>query len=78
MVRRNKWNGPASIELEYAIAGGADAVKEARKGGEYSRAALTARTLAVERLRSSGARIKKRRGVFLLISRKHGCARWRW
>ncbi len=44
MVRRNEWNVPASIELEYAIPGGADAVKEARKGVECCRAALTART----------------------------------
>lgn len=44
LVRRNKWNIPASIELEYAIPEGSDAVKETRKCVEYSRAALTART----------------------------------
>jgi sugar phosphate isomerase/epimerase len=44
MVKKNKWDIPASIELEYAIPEGSDAVKETRKCVEYCRAALTART----------------------------------
>jgi sugar phosphate isomerase/epimerase len=41
MVKKNKWKIPASIELEYAIPDGSDAVKEVRKCVEYCRAALT-------------------------------------
>ena len=44
MVKKNKWKIPASIELEYDIPEGSDAVKEARKCVEYCRTALTART----------------------------------
>jgi sugar phosphate isomerase/epimerase len=44
LVRKNKWNIPASIELEYNVPEGSDAVKEVRKCVEYCRAALTART----------------------------------
>jgi len=44
MVRKNKWDVPASIELEYNVPEGSDAVKETRKCVEYCRAALTART----------------------------------
>jgi sugar phosphate isomerase/epimerase len=44
MVRKNKWKLPASIELEYNVPEGSDAVKETRKCVEYCRAALTART----------------------------------
>jgi sugar phosphate isomerase/epimerase len=44
MVKKNKWDLPASIELEYAIPEGSDAVKETRKCLEYCRSALTART----------------------------------
>ena len=44
LVRKNKWKIPASIELEYDIPEGSDAVKETRKCVEYCRAALTART----------------------------------
>ncbi len=44
LVRKNKWNLPASIELEYAVPEGSDAVKETRKCVEYCRAALTTRT----------------------------------
>jgi sugar phosphate isomerase/epimerase len=44
MVKKNKWKIPASIELEYAVPEGSDAVKETRKCVEYCRAALTART----------------------------------
>ena len=35
MVSKNKWKIPASIELEYAIPEGSDAVKEVRKCVEY-------------------------------------------
>ena len=41
MVSKNKWKIPASIELEYQIPEGSDAVKETRKCVEFCRAALT-------------------------------------
>jgi len=44
MVKKNKWDIPASIELEYNVPEGSDAVKEVKKCVEYCRAALTART----------------------------------
>jgi len=44
LVKKNKWDIPASIELEYNVPEGSDAVKETRKCVEYCRAALTART----------------------------------
>jgi sugar phosphate isomerase/epimerase len=44
MVKNNRWRMPASIELEYDIPQGSDAVKEVRKCVEYCRSALTART----------------------------------
>jgi sugar phosphate isomerase/epimerase len=37
MVRQNKWKVPATIELEYQIPEGSDAVKEVRKCVEYCR-----------------------------------------
>jgi sugar phosphate isomerase/epimerase len=40
LVRKNKWTMPASIELEYNVPEGSDAVKEVRKCVEYCRAAL--------------------------------------
>jgi len=40
MVKKNKWDVPASIELEYAVPAGSDAVKEVKKCLEYCRAAL--------------------------------------
>ena len=44
LVKKNRWNIPASIELEYDVPEGSDAVKEVRKCVEYCRSALTART----------------------------------
>jgi sugar phosphate isomerase/epimerase len=41
LVKKNKWKIPASIELEYNIPEGSDAVKEVRKCVEYCKAALT-------------------------------------
>jgi sugar phosphate isomerase/epimerase len=41
MVSRNKWKIPASIELEYEIPEGSDAVKETKKCLDYCRAVLT-------------------------------------
>ena len=41
MVAKNKWKMPASIELEYQIPEGSDAVKETRKCVEFCRTALT-------------------------------------
>ena len=46
MVSRNKWKIPASIELEYQIPEGSDAVKETRKCVDYCRAALTGSSTA--------------------------------
>jgi sugar phosphate isomerase/epimerase len=40
LVRKNRWTFPASIELEYAIPQGSDAVQEVKKCVEYCRAAL--------------------------------------
>ena len=34
-MRKNRWNIPASVELEYNIPEGSDAVKEVRKCVEY-------------------------------------------
>jgi sugar phosphate isomerase/epimerase len=44
LVKKNKWTFPGSIELEYAIPEGSDAVQEVKKCVEYCRAALTARS----------------------------------
>jgi sugar phosphate isomerase/epimerase len=41
LVKKNKWKMPASIEFEYAIPDGSDAVQEVRKCVEYCRAALS-------------------------------------
>jgi len=40
LVARNKWDIPATIEQEYAIPAGSDAVQEVKKCLEYCRAAL--------------------------------------
>jgi sugar phosphate isomerase/epimerase len=44
LVKKNQWKIPASIELEYTVPEGSDAVKEVRKCLEYCRNALAART----------------------------------
>jgi sugar phosphate isomerase/epimerase len=44
LMRKNKWKFPASIELEYNVPEGSDAVKEVRNCVEYCRKVLTART----------------------------------
>jgi sugar phosphate isomerase/epimerase len=41
LVKKNKWKMPASVELEYTIPEGSDAVQEVRKCVEYCRTALT-------------------------------------
>jgi sugar phosphate isomerase/epimerase len=41
MVRQNRWKMPATVELEYAIPPGSDAVREVKKCVEYCRQALT-------------------------------------
>jgi hypothetical protein len=41
LVQKNKWPLPATIELEYEIPAGSDAVKEVRKCVAYCKAALT-------------------------------------
>ncbi len=46
MVSKNKWKIPASIELEYQIPEGSDAVKEVSKCVDYCRAALTGTSTA--------------------------------
>jgi sugar phosphate isomerase/epimerase len=42
LVKKNKWKMPATIELEYEIPEGSDAVKEVRKCLEYCEQALRA------------------------------------
>ncbi|HXG57338.1 MAG TPA: sugar phosphate isomerase/epimerase [Vicinamibacterales bacterium] len=42
LVRKNKWKIPASVEFEYAIPEGSDAVQEVRKCVEYCKTALNA------------------------------------
>jgi sugar phosphate isomerase/epimerase len=44
LVKKNKWKIPASIELEYNVPEGSDAVKEVRTCVEYCRNALTAKS----------------------------------
>jgi sugar phosphate isomerase/epimerase len=44
LVKKNRWNIPGSIELEYNVPEDSDAVKEVRKCVEYCRNALSART----------------------------------
>ena len=39
-MRKNKYKFPASVELEYSVPEGSDAVKEVRKCVDYCRAAL--------------------------------------
>ena len=41
LVQKNKWKIPASIELEYAVPEGSDAVQEVRKCVDYCRRALS-------------------------------------
>lgn len=43
-LRKRRWKIPATIELEYQIPEGSDAVKEVRKCVDYCKAALGART----------------------------------
>jgi sugar phosphate isomerase/epimerase len=49
MVSKNKWKIPASIELEYDVPEGSDAVKEVRKCVEYCRTVLSASPTAARR-----------------------------
>ena len=49
LVSKNKWKIPGSIELEYDIPEGSDAVKEVRKCVEYCRAALTSPSTSARR-----------------------------
>jgi sugar phosphate isomerase/epimerase len=44
LVKKNKWKMPASIELEYNVPEGSDAVQEVRNCVEYCRNALTAKS----------------------------------
>jgi sugar phosphate isomerase/epimerase len=44
LVKKNKWPIPASIELEYNVPDGSDAVREVKKCVDFCRAALTAKT----------------------------------
>jgi sugar phosphate isomerase/epimerase len=39
-LKKNKWNIPATIELEYQIPQGSDAVQEVKKCVEYARSVL--------------------------------------
>jgi len=49
LVSKNRWKIPGSIELEYDIPEGSDAVKEVRKCVEYCRAALTSPSTSARR-----------------------------
>lgn len=49
LVKKNKWKMPASIELEYAIPEGSDAVKEVRKCFDFCRAALEGQSTSASR-----------------------------
>ena len=40
LVKKNKWKMPASIEMEYTVPEGSDAVKEVKKCVDYCRKAL--------------------------------------
>jgi len=42
LVKKNKWSIPATVELEYDIPEGSDAVREVRKCVDYCRRALGA------------------------------------
>jgi sugar phosphate isomerase/epimerase len=44
LVKKNKWKIPGSIELEYNIPEGSDAVQETKKCVEYCRTALTVKS----------------------------------
>jgi sugar phosphate isomerase/epimerase len=44
LVKKNKWKIPGSIELEYNLPEGSDAVQEVKKCVEYCRAALTVKS----------------------------------
>jgi sugar phosphate isomerase/epimerase len=44
LVKKNTWKIPGSIELEYDVPEGSDAVQEVRKCVEFCRSALTAKT----------------------------------
>jgi sugar phosphate isomerase/epimerase len=43
LVKKSRWEIPASIELEYSVPEGSDAVQEVKKCVEYCRTALTGR-----------------------------------
>ncbi len=49
LVRKNKWKIAGSVELEYAIPAGSDAVQELRKCVEYCRVALTSPSTTASR-----------------------------
>ena len=49
LVKKNSWKIPASIELEYDIPEGSDAVKEVRECVEYCRTVLSAPATAASR-----------------------------
>ncbi len=44
VLKENQWKIPASIELEYDVPEGSDAVQEVRKCVQFCRSALTGRT----------------------------------
>jgi hypothetical protein len=49
LVKKNKWKMPATIELEYEIPEGSDAVKEVRKCLEYCERALNVPATTAQR-----------------------------
>ena len=40
MMKKNKWTMPATIEVEYNVPDGSDAVKEVKKCLDFCRSAL--------------------------------------
>ena len=52
MVKKNKWDIPASIELEYNVPEGSDAVKEVRKCVEYLQGGSDGQNLTGDRVNS--------------------------
>ncbi len=62
LVRKNKWKIPASIELEYDIPEGSDAVKETKKCVEYCRTALTVKGSGAQETETGQQRLRPERG----------------
>ena len=64
LMRNNKYKFPGSIELEYEIPVGSDAVKEIAKCIEYARKALEAKS---QKLTKKKTRIKLSSHIFVWL-----------